>query len=45
MANVWLSCPANETIMFETPPEALWEEAAKLIGIDVRLLPDVAGHA
>ena len=45
MANVWLSCPANESIMFQTPPEELWEEAARLIGIEVRLLPDIAGHA
>jgi putative transcriptional regulator len=45
MANAWLSCPANEEILFETPPEERWEEAAKLMGIDVRLLTGVAGHA
>lgn len=45
MANVWLSCPANEKILFETPSERQWEEAARLMGIDVRLLSGVAGHA
>jgi putative transcriptional regulator len=45
MANVWLSCPANEKVLFETPPEERWEEAAKLMGIDVRLLTGFAGHA
>jgi putative transcriptional regulator len=45
MANAWLACPASETILFETPAERRWEEAAKLMGIDVRLLTGAAGHA
>lgn len=45
MANAWLSCPASETILFETPTERRWEEAAKLMGIDVKLLTGAAGHA
>jgi putative transcriptional regulator len=45
MANAWLSCPANEKILFETPSEKQWEEAAKLMGVDVRLLSGIAGHA
>ena len=45
MANVWLTCPASETVMFESPVDQRWEKAARLIGIDVRLLTGVAGHA
>jgi putative transcriptional regulator len=45
MANAWLSCPASETILFEIPTERRWEEAAKLMGIDVKLLTGAAGHA
>ena len=43
--NTWLTCPASETILFETPVGKRWEEAAKLLGIDVRLLSGAAGHA
>ena len=45
MENSWLSCPASETILFETPPERQWAEAAKLMGVDVRHLAGIAGHA
>jgi putative transcriptional regulator len=45
MANTWLTCPASETIFFETPVEKRWEAAAKLMGIDPSRLTDVAGHA
>lgn len=45
MANSWLTCPANETILFETPVEQRWEQAARLLGIDPAQLADVAGHA
>jgi putative transcriptional regulator len=45
LANAWLSCPASETILFETPPENRWEEAARLMGVDLRLLSEEAGHA
>ena len=45
MANAWLSCPGTETILFETPTEKRWEEAAKLMGVDLRLFSGVAGHA
>ena len=45
MANAWLTCPASETVLFETPVDKRWEKAAKLMGIDVRLLTEVAGHA
>jgi putative transcriptional regulator len=45
MENSWLSCPASETILFKTPTERQWEEAAKLMGVDVKQLAGVAGHA
>lgn len=44
-SNTWLSCPAEEQIIFETPPEERWKAAAKLIGIDLSLLSHDAGHA
>ncbi|MCW9013799.1 MAG: YqgE/AlgH family protein [Gammaproteobacteria bacterium] len=43
--NAWLSCPANEEILFHTPPEKRWEAAAKLLGIDLQLLSSDTGHA
>lgn len=45
MANAWLSCPASEAILFDTPTERRWEEAAKLMGVDLKLLSGAAGHA
>ncbi|MBW1859912.1 MAG: YqgE/AlgH family protein [Deltaproteobacteria bacterium] len=45
MANAWLSCPASEAILFDTPTERRWAEAAKLMGVDIKLLTGVAGHA
>ncbi|MBI5602965.1 MAG: YqgE/AlgH family protein [Deltaproteobacteria bacterium] len=45
MANAWLTCPVNETILFKTPVEKRWEQSAKSIGIDLSLLSDAVGHA
>lgn len=45
MENAWLTCPASETILFETPVDKRWEEAARLMGIDLRLFSEAAGHA
>ena len=44
-ANVWLSCPADEQIIFNTPIAERWQAAAKLIGIDFSLLSNETGHA
>ncbi len=44
-SNTWLSCPADEQIMFNTPTEERWLAAAKLIGIDLSLISCEAGHA
>jgi putative transcriptional regulator len=43
--NSWLSCPANEQIMFDTPVQDRWQAAADLIGVDLGLLSQDAGHA
>ncbi len=45
LANSWLTFPASESIMFHTPVERRWKEAARLLGIDPMRLADVAGHA
>lgn len=44
-SNTWLSCPADEQIIFNTPVEDRWKAAAKLIGVDLSLLSSDAGHA
>ncbi|MDA3869672.1 MAG: YqgE/AlgH family protein [Gammaproteobacteria bacterium] len=43
--NAWLSCPADEQIIFEVPAEQRWQAAADLLGIDLQLLSHEAGHA
>ena len=44
-SNTWLSCPADEQIIFHTPVKERWKAAAKLIGIDLSLLSSDTGHA
>jgi putative transcriptional regulator len=44
-ANAWLSVPASTNILFETPIEARWQEAARLLGIDLATISPEAGHA
>lgn len=43
--NTWLTCPADEQIIFNTPVDERWKAAAKLIGIDLSLLSNETGHA
>ena len=43
--NAWLTAPAEEHILFDTPSAQRWNEAARLIGIDVSLLGHSSGHA
>lgn len=43
--NTWLSCPATEEILFDTPIEKRWQAAAMLLGIDLHLLSNQTGHA
>ncbi|MGA9851523.1 MAG: YqgE/AlgH family protein [Gammaproteobacteria bacterium] len=44
-SNSWLSTPADQHIIFETPVEQRWQAAAHLIGVDLTLLSGDAGHA
>jgi putative transcriptional regulator len=43
--NAWLAVGADRAIVFETPLEQRWSSAARLMGVDVTLLTDYAGHA
>lgn len=45
MHNSWLNTPADSAIVFKTPTASRWEAAARLLGIDVRLLGTDPGHA
>lgn len=44
-ANTWLSCPAEEQIIFKTPSSKRWQAAADLLGVDLQLLSNEPGHA
>jgi putative transcriptional regulator len=44
-ANAWLTCPADESILFHTPVEERWRRAAELMGIDPSRLSQTAGRA
>ncbi len=43
--NSWLTVSANEQILFDTPAEQRWHEAAKLLGVDINLITTTSGHA
>ncbi len=43
--NSWLTVPATEDILFETPPDKRWKAAANLLGIDINLISNSSGHA
>ena len=43
--NTWLSGPADRHIVFDTPSERRWLAAAALIGVDLHLISNEAGHA
>lgn len=43
--NVWLSGPVNPKILFDTPVEQRWLNAAALLGINLNLLSSQVGHA
>jgi len=43
--NAWLSVPASAEIIFETPFEKRWPQAASLLGVDLQLLSEDIGHA
>ena len=43
--NVWLTCPVDHRILFDTPYDKRWVDAANILGIDVNLISDTVGHA
>lgn len=43
--NTWLSGPADNQILFDTPVEARWGAAVKHLGVDLATLSNEAGHA
>jgi putative transcriptional regulator len=43
--NAWLTVQADPRILFETPAEQRYDAGLKLLGIDLAMLSDAAGHA
>ena len=43
--NAWLCAPADPQIIFETPVEERWSQAAAQLGVDLMTLSTEAGHA
>jgi putative transcriptional regulator len=43
--NAWLSGPADRDIIFRLPVDQRWHAAARLLGVDLDILSNEAGHA
>lgn len=43
--NAWLTCPADNRIIFDSPVDTRWDAAVKKMGIDPALLTETPGHA
>jgi putative transcriptional regulator len=43
--NAWLTVAADSAILFGTPAEKRYDAGLKLLGIDLAMLSDAAGHA
>lgn len=43
--NGWLTLPAENSILFETPDQEKWQQAARRFGIDIALFNDQIGKA
>ena len=43
--NSWISCPANNEILFNTPSQEIWHAAAKLMGVNLKKMSFDVGHA
>jgi len=43
--NAWLTVPADERLLFETPVADRWEAAGRLLGVNLLHLSSDAGHA
>ena len=45
LQNVWLTCPVDDKIIFESKVDERWHAAVRLLGIEPMLLSTTAGHA
>ena len=45
LENSWLTCSADDRLIFQTAIEQRWNRAAELVGIDLSLLSTDMGHA
>ena len=43
--NAWLTVPANERILYDTPIEQRWDAAAALVGVSIANLTSYSGRA
>jgi putative transcriptional regulator len=43
--NHWLTAPASEALLFDTPLDERWEAAAGIVGVNLFQLATYAGHA
>ena len=43
--NSWLNIPADESILFDTPPAKRWKKATELLGFDLHQISRDIGHA
>lgn len=43
--NAWLSVPVDSAIVFDLPLKERWQKAVSALGIDIRNLHDIGGHA
>ena len=43
--NAWLTVPADEAIVFDTPIELRWQAAARCLGVDLLQFAGYVGHA
>lgn len=43
--NGWLTVPADTDILFETPDQEKWQQAARRFGVDIALFSDQIGTA
>ncbi|GGO04038.1 UPF0301 protein [Iodidimonas muriae] len=44
-SNGWLTCPADEELVFCTAPDDMWPRAMAMMGVDISMLSSLSGHA
>ncbi len=43
--NIWLTCPLDSRILFDTAPAQRWQAAGALLDIDIHMISSQVGHA